>query len=258
MRLGLEGSTAVVTGASRGIGLETVRVLAGEGAHVVAVSRTATAELTAIDGVRHVAVDLIDPDAAAAVADAADDADVLVNNAGGVLEGSMAADGFLALDDATWRATFDLNLFSAVRVTRALLPGLLRRRGVVISVSSIGARAAYPPVDYGAAKAALTNLSKALSEEFGPAGLRALTVSPGPTRTRNWADPDGYAGRLAAARGVSLDDYLRSAAVEMGLSIGRLSEPEETAALIAFLASPRAANVTGADVLADGGAIKTV
>lgn len=258
MNLGLQGRTAVVTGASKGIGLETVRVLADEGARVVAVSRTRTPELAAIGGVAHVAADLADPEAAAVVADVTGDADVLVNNAGGVLPPSMEAHGFLALDDDAWSATFELNLFSAVRITRALLPGLLRRRGVVVSVSSIGARAAYPPVDYGAAKAGLTNLTKALAEEFGPAGLRALTVSPGPTRTRNWADPDGYAGRLAAARGMDLDTYLGTVARDMGLSIGRLSEPAETAALIAFLASPRAGNLTGADVLADGGAIKTV
>jgi putative oxidoreductase len=257
MRLGLEGRTAVVTGASKGIGLETVRVLAEEGADVLAVSRAASPELAAL-GVRHVAADLTDPGAAAVVANAAGDADVLVNNAGGVLAPSMAANGFLGLDDDAWRGTFELNLFAVARLTRALLPGLLRRRGVVVSVSSIGARAAYPPVDYGAAKAGLTNMTKALAEEFGPAGLRAVTVSPGPTRTRNWTDPDGYAGRLAAARGVDLDDHLRTVATEMGLTIGRLSEPGETAALIAFLASPRAGNLTGVDVLADGGAIKTV
>lgn len=258
MRLGLKGRTVVVTGASKGIGLATVRVLVDEGADVVAVSRSVTPELEAVAGLRHVAADLTDPDAASEIAATAGDADVLVNNAGGVLPASMAAGGFLALDDDDWRSTFELNLFSAARVTRALLPGLLRRRGVVISVSSIGARAAYPPVDYGAAKAGLTNMTKALAEEFGPAGVRALTVSPGPTRTQNWSDPDGYAGRLAAARGVDLDDYLSDVAREMGLSIGRLSEPEETAALIAFLASPRAGNLTGADVLADGGVIKTV
>jgi putative oxidoreductase len=233
-------------------------VLAEEGARVVAVSRTAGAELAGIDGVRHVAADVTDPRAAGAIAEAAGDADVLINNAGGVLERSMAAGGFLDLDDDAWTRTFELNLFSAARITRALLPGLLRRHGVVVSVSSIGARAAYPPVDYGAAKAGLTNMTKALAEEFGAAGLRALTVSPGPTRTQNWSDPDGYAGRLAAARGVDLDDYLADVAREMGLTIGRLSEPEETAALIAFLASPRAGNLTGLDVPADGGAIKTV
>ncbi|AIJ25255.1 short-chain dehydrogenase/reductase SDR [Amycolatopsis methanolica 239] len=145
-----------------------------------------------------------------------------------------------------------------MRVTRALLPGLLRRRGIVINISSIGARAAFQPVDYGTAKAALTNLTKALAEEFGLRGLRALTVSPGPTRTANWADPEGYAGELAAAAGVPLKEFLAGVPASMGITTGRLTEPEETAALVAFLASPRSGNLTGADYLADGGVIKTV
>jgi putative oxidoreductase len=128
----------------------------------------------------------------------------------------------------------------------------------VINISSIGARAAFPPTDYGAAKAALTNLSKALAEEFGPQGLRALTVSPGPTRTQNWGDPPGYAGELAAAARLRLDEFLAQVPATMGVTTGRLTEPEETAALITFLASPQAANLTGADYLADGGVVKTV
>ena len=143
-------------------------------------------------------------------------------------------------------------------MTRALLPGLLRMRGVVISVSSIGARAAYPGIEYGTAKAAVTNLSKALAEEFGPQGLRALTVTPGPTRTAIWTDPDGPVGRVAAAQGIPFDDFRAAAVQNMGLVTGRLTEPEETAALIVFLASARAANLTGADYLADGGALKAV
>jgi putative oxidoreductase len=108
----------------------------------------------------------------------------------------------------------------------------------VINISSIGARAAFPPADYGAAKAALTNLSKALAEEFGPQGLRALTVSPGPTRTQNWGDPRGYAGELAAAAGLRLDEFLAQVPATMGITTGRLTEPEETAALITFLPHP--------------------
>lgn len=104
----------------------------------------------------------------------------------------------------------------------------------------------------------MNNLTKALAEEFGERGLRALTVSPGPTRTANWSDPEGYAGRLAAQAGVDLDDFLAGLPQAMSITTGRLTEPEETAGLIAFLASDRAANLTGADYLADGGVIKTV
>lgn len=254
MDLQLKGKTAVVTGASKGIGLAVAQALAAEGATVVAAARGTcpAADVTSVP------VDLTSPGAGTLLAERAGDADILVNNFGAVAAGAMSADGFLDLTDEDWRQTYEMNLFSTVRVTRALLPGLLRRRGVVINVSSVGARAAFKPVDYGTAKAALNNLTKALAEEFGARGLRALTVSPGPTRTRNWADPDGYAGRLAKDAGISLDEFLADVPARMGITTGRLTEPEETAALIAFLASPLAGNLTGADYLADGGVIKTV
>ncbi|WP_268891359.1 SDR family NAD(P)-dependent oxidoreductase [Actinokineospora pegani] len=146
--------------------------MAAEGAHVFAVARSP------------ITADLVTPEGVAALA-ALGEVDVLVNNLGGVIPESMGAAGFLAIDDDAWQRTYELNLFATVRVTRALLPGLLARRGVVVTVSSIGARAAFPPVDHGTAKAALNNLTKALSEEFAPSGLRALTVTPGPTRTAN-------------------------------------------------------------------------
>lgn len=163
--------------------------------------------------------------------------------------------GFATIDDDAWRRTLDINLLSAVRVTRALVDLLLRRGGVIVSVSSIGARIAGPGLDYGVAKAGLTNLTKALSEEYAPRGLRAVTVSPGPTRTQMWTDP---AGDLARSLGIELDHLLAGLPQQMGLSIGRLAEPEETAATIAFLASPLAGAITGTDILVDGGAVKTV
>ncbi|OLR95429.1 SDR family oxidoreductase [Actinokineospora bangkokensis] len=254
MDLGLAGKTAVVTGASQGIGLATTHALVAEGAHVLAVARTPPTG----DGITPVAADLTSQDGTKAVAEAAGEVDILVNNLGGVIPASMRAAGFLDLDDDTWQQTYELNLFATVRLTRALLPTLLDRRGTIINVSSIGALAAYPPVDYGTAKAALNNLTKALSEEFAPRGLRALTVSPGPTRTQNWSDPSGYAAYLAQKAGIPLADFLADVPANMRITTGRLTEPEETAALITFLASPRAANLTGTNHLADGGAIKTV
>jgi len=243
MDLGLTGKKAVVTGASKGIGHAITTALRAEGAEVLAAARTGECP-----------VDLTTTEGVATLAERAGDVDILVNNLGGVLK----TGGFLDLDDETWQGTFELNLFSAVRVTRRLLPGLLRNRGVIINISSIGAKAAYQPVDYGTAKAALTNLSKALAEEFGHQGLRVLTVTPGPTRTQNWADPAGYAGRLAAESGEPLTEFLVKAPARMGITTGRFTEPEETAALVTFLASEKAANLTAADYLADGGAIKTI
>lgn len=108
------------------------------------------------------------------------------------------------------------------------------------------------------AKAALNNLTKALAEEFGAQGLRALTVSPCPTRTRNWSAPDGYAADVAAQRGTTLAEFLDQVPTRMGITTGRLTDPGETAALVTFLASERSGNLTGADYLADGGVIKTV
>ncbi|GAA5092774.1 SDR family NAD(P)-dependent oxidoreductase [Nocardia iowensis] len=263
MDLQLAGKTAVVTGASKGIGLEIVRALIAEGVRVVAAARTITPELRALDGPSTaVTVDLATPDGAAALVERATeilgDLDILINNVGGVVPGSADARGFLEIADDAWQRTYDLNLFSTVRVTRHALPGLLRRRGVIINISSIGARAAYHPVDYGTAKAGLNNLTKALAEEFGAHGLRALTVSPGPTRTRNWSAPDGYAADVAAQNSMTLDEFLDQAPTQMGITTGRLTEPAEIAALVSFLASPRSGNLTGADYLADGGVIKTV
>jgi putative oxidoreductase len=261
--LQLGGKTAVVTGASKGIGLEIVRALSAEGVRVVAAARTVTAELRELEGaVTAVPVDLAAPDGAARLIERAStilgEIDLLINNVGGVVPGSADAGGFLDIADDAWQRTYELNLFSTVRVTRHALPGLLRQRGVIINISSIGARAAYHPVDYGTAKAALNNLTKALAEEFGGQGLRVLTVSPGPTRTRNWSAPDGYAADVAARNGETLEEFLAQAPGRMGITTGRLTEPRETAALVTFLASPVSGNLTGADYLADGGAIKTV
>ncbi|ADD43733.1 SDR family NAD(P)-dependent oxidoreductase [Stackebrandtia nassauensis] len=255
MDLNLKGKRAIVTGASKGIGLAIAQALAGEEVTVYAAARS---HGVAGENIVPVAVDLTDKAGAAQLAEQAGDVDILVNNVGGVMAASMRAKGFADIDDESWIATYELNLFSTVRVTRAVLPGLLRRRGVVINISSIGARAAFQPVDYGTAKAALNNLTKALAEEYGKDGLRALTVSPGPTRTANWGDPAGYAGELAQAAGVPLEEFLAGVPEAMGISTGRLTEPEETAALVTFLASSRSGNLTGADYLADGGVIKTV
>ncbi|MEU6176102.1 oxidoreductase [Streptantibioticus parmotrematis] len=260
MDLQLSGRTAVVTGGSRGIGLAIVRALVREGVRVVAAARTITPELKE-SGALPVAVDLTSADGCERLVDDALAAlgglDVLVNNAGG--GDSYAADGFLAADDEVWRRTWELNFFAPVRLVRAALPALMERRGTVINISSVGAHVpGRGPVDYSTAKAALGALGKALSEEFGPHGVRVNTVSPGPTRTALYEDPDGYAARKARQRGIPHADYLARVPQGMGMTSGRLVEPEEVADLVAFLASGRAASVMGADYVIDGGAVKAL
>ncbi|WP_067817330.1 oxidoreductase [Actinomadura kijaniata] len=259
MDLRLSGKTALVTGASRGIGLATVRALTAEGVRVAAVSRTVTPEIEDT-GATVLAADLATPDGAAdavrrAVA-ALGGLDLLVNNVGG--GDGVEVGGFLSVDEEHWRGTFDVNLFSAVRVTRAALPSLLEGGGAIVNVSSIGARLpGAGPIAYNVAKAGLTAFGKALAEEFGPRGVRVTTVSPGPVRTAIWEDPDNYGGKLAEAAGVEHAAFLEQVPAALGMTTGRIAEPEEVAALVTFLLSDLAASVTGSDHLIDGGVVKT-
>jgi NAD(P)-dependent dehydrogenase (short-subunit alcohol dehydrogenase family) len=163
----LTGKTAVVTGASRGIGLATVAALTKEGVRVMAAARTITPELKQT-GAMTMAVDLSTADGPGRLIDAAladlGDIDLLVNNVGGG-DGS-AVGGFLDFNDQQWHGTFGLNFFTAVRMTRAALPSLLRRHGCIINISSNSARMPHAgPVTYTTAKAALTAFGKALAEE---------------------------------------------------------------------------------------------
>jgi NAD(P)-dependent dehydrogenase (short-subunit alcohol dehydrogenase family) len=268
VELNLTGKIAVVTGGSKGIGLATARTLRAEGAHVVVASRKSSAELDALagPGLVHVPADLTDPDAPAAVVAHAVDVfgglDILVNNAGGPPPGvTLPRFSFLPLTDADWREMFEFNLFSAVRTIRTAIPVMLERGGgSIVNVSSAVARQpGAMNADYAAAKAALTNLTKTLSEEFAPQGVRVNTVSPGPVRTPWWTDEGGAADVLAAAFGAERDAVLERVAPEaMALTTGRLLDPQEVADAIVLLASPRSASTTGADVIIDGGFHKAV
>ncbi|MFF7989162.1 SDR family oxidoreductase [Kitasatospora xanthocidica] len=261
MDLGISGRTALVTGASRGIGLAIARNLAAEGVRVVGAARTVTPELEEVAAVA-VSVDLSTREGARAVADRALTAvggiDFLVNNVGAGDPDSLSLGTFLDTDDEQWQRMFDLNLFSAVWTTKAALPSILERRGAIVNISSINARMpSGSPVGYGEAKAALTQFSKRLSEELAPHGVRVNTVTPGVTASPLWTDPAGFGGKVAAAAGVDHGDLLAALPGQFGIASGRLTAPEEVADLVAFLLSERAGNIHGADHVIDGGTLKT-
>ena len=259
MDLQLTDKVAVVTGASKGIGLAVTRTLAAEGATVVAGSR-GVEPLSGLERVTPVEVDLMDPDGPARLVAAAVEAfgriDILVNNVGGV---HPRLDGFLSLSDADFESSLQLNFFSALRATRAAVADMSTRgAGVIVNVASVNAF--YEPdgavIEYGAAKAALLNVAKSLSQELGPQGVRITSVSPGPVATDLWLGDDGVAAKLGRSTGAGAD-AIRDSAVA-GMPTGRFTTPEEVAAVVVFLASPRAGNVTGSSWVIDGGLLKTM
>ncbi len=262
MDLHLSGKVAVVTGASKGIGLAVTRALADEGVRVVAGARGITDELTQLATaaqVRPVSVDLSAPDGPARLIDEAVSAfsglDILVNNVGAV---RPRLGGFLSVTDEDWTWGLNINFLTAVRTTRVALPHLLDRgAGAIVTISSVNAFLPDPSIfDYCAAKAALTNFSKALSKEVGPRGIRVNTVSPGPVATPLWLGADGVAATIAQASGGEPDAVAKQVAA--GAVTCRFTRPEEVADLVLLLASDRAGNVTGADFVIDGGLITTL
>lgn len=251
-----------MTGASRGIGLAVVTALRAEGMEVVAGARTIGPGVEET-GAIGVPVDLATPEGPALLVERATaelgGLDLLVNNVGGGDGGAGQAAGFLGFSDAQWQGTFDLNFMSAVRSTRAALPALTADGGgSIVNVSSVGARVPHSgPVPYTTAKAALTAFGKALAEEFGPRGVRVNTVSPGVVRTDMWEAEDGYGAALARTMNLPLSGLLAGLPAATGMVTGRLVTPAEVAHLVAYLASPLAGSVTGADHVIDGGSIKT-
>ncbi|RMI32330.1 SDR family oxidoreductase [Nocardia stercoris] len=261
MDLGLTDTLAVVTGASRGIGLAITRTLADEGAIVVAAARHAGADLAELAGtgrVHPVEVDLSTSTGAAELASAATKfgtAALLFNNVGGV---TARLNGFADISDEAWVATMNLDLLATIRVTRALLPGMLDAgAGSIVTISSVNAKLPDPTVmDYSAAKAALTNFSKALSKQVGAQGVRVNTISPGPVATDLWLGAQGVARTIAATAGGDPADVARTVAERT--VTGRFTRPQEVADLAVFLSSSRAENITGSDVVIDGGMITTL
>jgi 3-oxoacyl-[acyl-carrier protein] reductase len=262
MDLGLRGRAALVTGASRGLGRAVAEALAAEGADLAISARTAAdlervrADIAAATGARVMAIagDLSTDDGPAGVARAAlaslGRVDILVTNSGGPPAGP-----FEAHDRAAWRAAMAGLFESAVELVRPLLPGMRERRwGRIIAITSIAAK---QPVDglilSNAARAAVTGFARTLANEVARDGITVNTVLPGYTRTRRVEE---LAERLAAARACAPADVVDSWTRE--IPAGRMGEPDELAALVAFLASERAAYITGASIPVDGGWIRSL
>ncbi len=252
----LEGKRALITSGTRGAGAATVRLFSELGARVLTTARTRPEEMLAA---RFVAADLTRPEGCATVAEAVRDelgeVDVIVHMLGG---SSAPAGGYRALDDDEWRREIDLNLMPAVRLDRALLPTMeAQGSGVVIHVTSIQRELPLPDATtaYAAAKAALSTYSKSLSKEVSPKGVRVVRVSPGWIETESSVE---LARRLAAEHQVDVDQGKQMIMRSLGgVPIGRPSKPEEIANLIAFIASDRAATITGTEYVIDGGTVPT-
>ncbi|EJE50190.1 dehydrogenase of unknown specificity, short-chain alcohol dehydrogenase [Acidovorax sp. CF316] len=256
--LHLQGKRAVVTGGTKGLGAALVQSLQDAGVQVMTTARSAPDK--PLEGVAYVQTDLTTAEGVAQLARAITErwggVDIVINSLGG---SNAPAGGFAALDDAMWFSELNLNLMSAVRLDRALLPAMLAQgAGVILHVTSIQHVLPLPEstTAYAAAKGALSTYSKSLSKEVTPKGVRVLRVSPG------WIETEAsvvFAERMAAQAGT---DYEGGKKMVMdwlgGIPVGRPARPQEVADLITFLVSPRAASVAGSEHVIDGGTVPTV
>ena len=252
----LDGIRALVTGGSAGIGLAAARAMIADGASVAIASRDPAAAAAEI-GADPVAADLSTPsgagEAVAGAVSALGGLDVLVNNVGvaRIAEWHEVA-------DAEWQAAWDTNVMSYVRAIRAALPHLrASERAAIVNVASTsGKRPSVGMPHYSVTKAAVLSLSRLVADAHAKDGIRCNAVCPGPTRTPAWLGEGGLADQTAARGGKDRDEVLEN--VGKGRPIGRMAEPDEIGAVIAFLASPAASYVTGAAWSADGGTVPVI
>jgi len=259
MDLGLDGKVCVVTGASRGIGLEVGRSLCAEGARVLFVGRDPDSLVQAADGcgAEYLAGDVTEPEVAerivATCAEQMGGIDVLVNNAG-----TSFARGLNELTDDDWQGQWELHVMAPMRLMRAAAPRMVQRGGgrIVNVCSSAGKRPSLTNAAYSVTKAAQLSLSRVFADTYAAGNVLVNAVAPGPVSSPLWMADDGLAAQIARQQGISREEALEVQASKPPL--GRFAEPGEIADVIVFLCSERASNVTGAAWSADGGTVAIV
>ena len=258
MELGLEGKVCVVTGASRGIGLEVTRRLCAEGAHVLLVARDAESLAEAAGGcgetAEWLACDVTEPDApqriVATCAEQMGGIDVLVNNAG--IADSRGIDD---LEDADYEAHWRVSVLGPMRLRREAAPRMASRgAGRIVNVASTAAKRPSGNTAYSVGKAGMLSLSRAFADRWAPEGVLVNAVAPGPATSEMWMGPGGL-GEQAAGPGRAEEAVAERAA---RIPLRRFAEPGEIADVIVFLCSARASNVAGAAWSVDGGSVQTI
>jgi 3-oxoacyl-[acyl-carrier protein] reductase len=253
--LGLKDRVCIVTGSTAGIGKETARLLAEEGASVVTCGRRA--EAPGVGEALHVASDLSLPSAPGELVDQVERelgrVDCLVNNVGVAYQRR-----FDELTDEDWESLWQLNVMSYVRAIQAVLPGMRERGfGRIVNVSSsAGKRPSSTMPDYSVTKAAVLSVSRLVADLYTKDGILCNAVTPGPSTSPAWLEPGGLADQQAKLLGKSREEVFED--VGKGRPLGRFAEPEEIAAVIVFLCSDRASYVTGSAWSADGGTVAII